>query len=137
MLQRAPDNLGCDSIGGGPGYDSAILHIDPESDVYLEITSPAWDGTSDRVNVDVWAEVETPSGENPQPVGTRLAVYWSPSFTAMGGETPVILGPRGEEAARDGTRMDQEFTNRTGYGGCNSSDKLYVLDYVPGEEPRP
>ena len=128
VLQRAPDNLGCDAIGGGTGYDSAILHIDPESDVYLEINSPAWDGTSDRVNVDVWAEVETPSGENPQPVGTRLAVYWSPAFTAIGGDTPVIRGPRGEEVARDGTRMDQEFTNRTGYGGCNSRDELYVLD---------
>ena len=132
VLQRAPDNLGCDSIGGGPGYDSAILHIDPESDVYLEINSPAWDGTAERVNVDVWAEVDTPSGENPRPVGTRLAVYWSPAFTAVGGDTPLIRGPRGEEVARDGTSMDQEFTSRLGYGGCNSRDALYVLDHVPG-----
>ena len=46
-------------------------------------------------------------------------------------------GPRGEEVARDGTRMDREFPDRAGYGGCNSRDALYVLDMSRGRPPRP
>jgi hypothetical protein len=122
-----------------PGYRSVTIHIDPESEVYLEIVNPAWDGTKDRVNVDVWAEVDAlPSGSpgtlpvEALPPETRLAVYWPAAFTAMGGDTPVIRGSRGEEVARDGTRIDQEFTKRTGYFTCGSRDALYVLENAPG-----
>ena len=131
VLQRSPTNLGCDSMD--PGWRSATVRIDPESDVYLEI---ATDGTMDRVNVDVWAEVDPfPSGspetqpEVTLPPGTRIPIYWPADFTATNGDTPVILGARGEEVARDGTRIDQEFTNRTGYFTCGS---LYILEQRPG-----
>ena len=116
-----------------PGWRSATVRIDPESDVYLEI---ATDGTMDRVNVDVWAETDPfPSGspetqpEVTLPPGTRIPIYWPADFTATNGDTPVILGARGEEVARDGTRIDQEFTNRTGYFTCGS---LYITEYGPG-----
>ena len=134
VLQRSPTNLGCDAID--PGWRSATVRIDPESDVYLEIANPAYDGTRDRVNVDVWAETDPfPSGspesqpERTLAPGTRLAIYWPADFTATNGDTPVILGARGEEVARDGTRIDQEFTNRTGYFTCGS---LYILEQRPG-----
>jgi len=132
VLQRAPAKIGCDSMD--PGYRSATIYIDPESDIHFDISIPPWHGTNDRVNVDVWAESDAlPSGNpgvEPLPPGTRLAVYWSAAFTAMGGDTPMIRGSRGEEVARDGTRIDQEFTKRTGYRTCLSSDALYVLDYA-------
>jgi hypothetical protein len=122
-----------------PGYRSATIHIDPESDIYLDIANPAWDGTKDRVNVDVWAEVDAlPSSSTdtepvePLPAGTRLAVYWTAGLNATDGNTPVIRGSRGEEIARDGTRIDQEFTKRTGYFTCGSRDALYVLGERPG-----
>lgn len=137
VLQRSPTNLGCDSVD--PGWRSVTIRIDPESDVYLQIVNPAFDGTKDRVNVDVWAEVDPlPSGSTdtqpvePLPPGTRLAVYWPADFTATSGVTPVILGARGEEVARNGTRIDQEFTKRTGYFTCGSRDALYVLEQAAG-----
>jgi hypothetical protein len=137
VLQRSPANLGCDAVD--PGWRSVTVHIDPQSNVYLEIVNPAFDGTKDRLNVDVWAEVDPlPSGSpetqpvEPLPPGTRLAVYWPADFTATSGDTPVILGRRGEEVARDGTRIDQEFTKRTGYVTCGTRGGLYVLEQAPG-----
>ena len=136
VLQRSPTNLGCDAIPSG--WRSATIHIDPESDVYLEIVNPAFDGTRDRVNVDVWAEVDAPPPASPGPQqfetlapGTRLAVYWPASFTATNGQTPMILGARGEEVARDGTTTDQ-LNKLTGLFFCASRGALYVLDYQPG-----
>jgi hypothetical protein len=134
-LQRSPTNLGCDSMD--PGWRSATIHIDPESDVYLEIVNPAFDGTRDRVNVDVWAEVDAPPPSSPGTQqfetlapGTRLAVYWPVSFTARNGDTPVILGARGEEVARDGTTAAQ-LDKLTGVFICASRDAIWVLDYQP------
>lgn len=121
VLQRAPTNLGCDAID--PGYRSATIHIDPESDIYLDIADPAWDGTHDRANVDVWAEADN---------GARLAVYWTAGFNATDGNTPVIRGPRGEEVARDGAKIDEEFTRLTGYFTCGGPDALFVLEYAAG-----
>jgi hypothetical protein len=135
VLQRSPTNLGCDSIP--PGWRSATIHIDPESDVYLEIVNPAFDGTRDRVNVDVWAEVDAPPPASPGAQqfetlapGTRLAVYWPASFTARNGDTPVILGARGEEVGRDGTTSAQ-LDKLTGVFICASRDAIWVLDYQP------
>jgi hypothetical protein len=137
VLQRSPANLGCDSMD--PGYRSVTIHIDPESDIELEIWTSSGSGVSEPTAVDVWAEVDAlPSGSpgtlpvEPLPPGTRLAVYWPAAFTAMGGDTPVIRGSRGEEVARDGTRIDQEFTKRTGYFTCGSRDAVNVTDYAPG-----
>jgi hypothetical protein len=135
VLQRSPTNLGCDSMD--PGWRSATIHIDPDSDVYVEIVNPAFDGTRDRVNVDVWAEVDAPPSASPGTQqfetlapGIRLAVYWPASFTATNGETPVILGPQGEEVARDGTTAAQ-LDKLTGVFICASSEAIWVLDYQP------
>jgi hypothetical protein len=137
VLQRSPANLGCDSLPSG--WSTATIHVDPESDVFLEIVNPAFDGTRDRVNVDVWAEVDAPPPASPGPQqfetlapGTRLAVYWPASFTATNADIPAVLGARGEEVARDGTTIDQDFTKRTGYFTCGSREAIYVLEQPPG-----
>jgi hypothetical protein len=136
VLQRSPANLGCDSLPSQ--WSSATIHIDPASDVYLEIVSPAFDGTRNRVNVDVWAEVDAlpPASGTDQletlPPGTRLAIYWPSRFTvAIRGDTPVILGVNGEEVARSGTTTAELYA-RPGYFFCSSSEAIWVLDYQPG-----
>jgi hypothetical protein len=136
VLQRAPANLGCDSLPSM--WRSATIHINPESDVYLDIANPAFNGTSDRVNVDVWAEVDpappaSPGSDQTETLapGTRLAVYWPASFTATNGDIPMVLGARGEEVARDGTTSDQLY-KLPGYFFCSSSQAIWVLDRPPG-----
>jgi hypothetical protein len=118
VLQRAPTNLGCDAVPST--WDSATIHIDPESDIYLEIGRPPWDGRTDTVNVDVWAEADT---------GALLAVYWTAGFNATDGDPPVIRGPRGEEVARDGTRIPPGLAD---YFLCGGPESLHILEYQPG-----
>lgn len=129
VLQRAPTNLGCDAID--PGYRSATIHIDPESDIQLEIWTSPGSGAKEPTAVDVWAEPEyIPGFFDPGTTPpTRIAVYWTAGFNATDGDTPVIRGPRGEEVARDGTKIDAEFARRTGYFFCGS---LYILEDGPG-----
>jgi hypothetical protein len=131
VLQRSPANLGCDSME--PGYRSVTVRIDPASDVYVDVANPASDGTFARVNVDVWAEVDpVPSmspGVETLRAGTRLPIYWPPGFTASGGEALVIRGLRGEEVARNGTKLDVEAA---GYFSCAGRRGIYVLDNQPG-----
>jgi hypothetical protein len=106
VLQRAPTNLGCDAIP--VDYRSVTIHIDSESEI------------------DVWAEADT---------GTRLAVYWTAGFNATDGDTPVIRGPRGEEVARDGTKIDLAegaYPPLADYFMCGAPQALYVLEYAPG-----
>jgi hypothetical protein len=107
VLQRAPGNIGCDSIG--IDYDIATIHIDAGSD-------PS-----------VWAVTRT---------GKRLAIYWTDGFSATGSEPPVIRGPKGQEMARDGTLIDikhwQSYAPWNAYSLCPTPDKLYVLEYSPG-----
>lgn len=106
VLERAPTNLGCDAIG--VEYSSATIHIDPESDI------------------DVWAQANT---------GTRLAVYWTAGFNATDGDTPVIRGPRGEEVARDGTKIELAegaHPALADYFLCAGPNSLYILEYAPG-----
>jgi hypothetical protein len=136
VLQRSPANLGCDSLPSG--WSTATIHIDPESDVYLDIANPAFDGTSDRVNVDVWAEVDPwpPASAGTDQIetlapGTRLALYWPASFTATNRDIPMVLGARGEEVARDGTTTEQLY-KLPGYFFCGSSQAIWVLDRQPG-----
>jgi hypothetical protein len=136
VLQRSPTNLGCDSLP--VGWSSATIHIDPESDVYLEIVNPAFDGTKDRVNVDVWAEVDpwppaSPGTDQLETLapGTRLALYWPADFTATNGDTPMILGARGEEVARDGTTTEQLY-KLPGYFFCSSNAAVYITEQPPG-----
>lgn len=111
VLRRAPDNLGCDSIG--LSYSSATIRIDPSA------------------AEQVWAEVDTLVPDLPDDqvkVGDRLAVYWSPSFRAGSVRDPTVRDGSGAVIARDGTRMGELKP----YFVCAGTHSLYVLDYQPG-----
>ena len=105
VLQRTGP-IGCDAIG--IDYKSATLKIDAASDP------------------DVWAETEA---------GKKLAVSWTDGFTATDGDAPVITGPKGEEVARDGTKIDVpadgSYPRLVGYFVCLAPDALYVLETDP------
>jgi hypothetical protein len=97
--------VGCDAIG--VDYKSATIKIDAASDP------------------DVWAETET---------GKKLAVKWTDGFTATDASPPVINGPKGEEVARDGTKIDvppDANPRLAGYFVCLGPDTLYVLATDP------
>ena len=97
--------IGCDTIG--VDYTSATIKIDAASDP------------------DVWAETNT---------GQKLEVSWTDGFTATDGPPPVINGPKGEEVARDGTKIDVPANTNpklAGYFVCLSPDEIYVLETDP------
>ena len=104
VLQRTGP-IGCDAIG--VDYKSATIRIDAASDP------------------DVWAETDT---------GRKIAVNWTAGFTATDGSAPVIRGPKGEEVARDGTRIDVPAAANprlVGYFVCLAPEALYVLETDP------
>jgi hypothetical protein len=97
--------VGCDAIG--VDYKSATIKIDAASDP------------------DVWAETDT---------GKKIAVKWTEGFTATDASPPVINGPKGEEVARDGTKIDvppDANPRLAGYFVCLGPDTLYVLATDP------
>ena len=97
--------IGCDTIG--VDYTSAVIKIDAGSDP------------------DVWAETDT---------GKKIAIAWTDGFTATDGSPPVINGPKGEEVARDGTRIvvpADANPRLAGYFVCLGVDAIYVLETDP------
>ena len=104
MLTRTGP-VGCDAIG--VDYKSATIKIDAASDP------------------DVWAETDT---------GKKIAVKWTDGFAATDGTPPVIKGPKGEEVARDGTKIDVPANANprlAGYFVCLETDALDVLETDP------
>jgi hypothetical protein len=104
VLQRT-EPIGCDAIG--VDYTSATIKIDAASDT------------------DVWAETDA---------GKKLAVNWTTGFSAKDEGTPVILGPKGEEVARDGTKIEvpaAAYPRLVGYFVCLGPEALYVLETDP------
>jgi hypothetical protein len=104
VLDRTPA-IGCDSIG--VDYTSATIRIDPASDP------------------DVWAETAAPK---------KLAVKWTDGFSATNGSSPMIVGPKGEEVAHNGTKIDvlaAAYPRLAGYFVCLAPDALYVLETDP------
>ena len=104
MLDRTP-STGCDAVG--VDYTSATIRIDAASDP------------------DVWAETEA---------GKKLAVKWTDGFAATNGSPPTITGPKGEEVAHDGTKIDvpaAAYPRLAGYFVCLATDALYVLETDP------
>ena len=104
VLQRTGPIV-CDTIG--IDYKSATIKVDPASDP------------------DVWAETDT---------GKKIAVNWTAGFTATDGATVVIRGPKGEEVARDGTRIDVPagaYPRLVGYFVCLGPDAVWVLETDP------
>ena len=112
VLRRAPDNLGCDSIG--PTYSSATIRIDPSA------------------AEQVWAEIDTLVPDPPDPqvaVGDRRLVYWSPSFSGGDASDPTVRDSNGAVVARDGTRTGEL---QPPYYLCAGYGDIYVLDYPLG-----
>jgi hypothetical protein len=104
VLQRT-GQIGCDTIG--IDYKSATIKIDPASDP------------------DVWAETDT---------GKKIAVNWTAGFIATDGAAPVIKGPKGEEVARHGTKIDvpaAAYPRLVGYLVCLGPEALYILETDP------
>ena len=104
VLDRTPP-IGCDAIG--VDYKSATIRIDAASDP------------------DVWAETDA---------AKKLAVKWTDGFTATDGSPPTIVGPKGEEVARDGTKVDVPSgasPRLAGYFVCLGTDALYILETDP------
>jgi hypothetical protein len=104
VLQRTR-SIGCDTIG--VDYKTATIKIDAASDP------------------DVWAETDT---------GKKIEVNWTEGFSARDGSPPVIRGPKGEEVARDGTRIDVPdgaYPRLVGYFVCLAPDALFVLETDP------
>ena len=56
------------------------------------------------------------SGRRPN-AGKKLAVSWTDGFTATDGSPPVDQGPKGEEVARDGTKIDVPRGREPAAGG--------------------
>lgn len=99
--------IGCDSIG--VDYKSVTINIDAASDP------------------DVWGGTDT---ESPG----KIAVKWTDGFTATGETEIVILGPKGEEVARDGTLVnlpDGANPRLAGYFVCVAPEAIYVLETDP------
>jgi hypothetical protein len=105
VLQRTGP-IGCDSIG--INYTSATIKIDAAADP------------------DVWAETEA---------GKKLAVNWTDGFTATDGTQTVIRGPKADEIAREGTKVDVPADGSAprlaGYYVCLGTDAIYVLETDP------
>ncbi len=104
VLQRT-EPIGCAAIG--VDYKVATIRIDAASEP------------------DVWAETDN---------GKKLAVNWTAGLTATDGSAPVITGPKGEEVARDGARIDvpaAAYPRLVGYFVCLGPDELHVLETDP------
>ena len=104
MLARTGP-IGCDTIG--VDYTSATIKIDAASDP------------------DVWAETEA---------GKKLTIAWTDGFTATDATPPVINGPKGEEVARDGTKISlpaDANPRLAGYFVCLGPDAIYILETDP------
>ena len=104
VLDRTPA-IGCDAVG--VDYKSATIRIDPASDP------------------DVWAETEA---------AKKLAVKWTDGFSTTNGSPPTIIGPKGEEVARDGTKIDVPsgaYPRLAGYFVCLAPDALSILETDP------
>jgi len=104
VLDRTP-STGCDAVG--VDYTSATIRIDPASDP------------------DVWAETNA---------AKKLAVKWTDGFKATEGSTLTIVGPKGEEVAHDGTKIDvpaAAYPRLAGYFVCLGTDAIYILEADP------
>jgi hypothetical protein len=101
ILQPAPANLGCDTIG--VPYRSVTFEIDPAA------TDP----------------VTAVSDE-----GTTLKTFWSVGFVGGPADDPVVRDPGGQVVAKDGDVLqipEAAFPRLQGYFVCPSADALYVL----------
>ena len=101
VLQSAPPNLGCDTMG--VPYRSVTFEIDPAAaDPVTAVTDQ----------------------------GTTLRTFWSAGFVGGPAADPVVRDPGGQVVARDGDVLDipeGASPRLKGYFVCPSGDALYVL----------
>ena len=106
VLDRAPDNTGCDTIG--VDYTSLTFHIDPAA-------SPQ-----------IWADADT---------GTTLTVRWDSSFEAGTGAEPTVVDDSGAVVLEDGDTLampdDGAYPELEGHFVCTGPTGLIILDQAP------
>lgn len=105
VLDRAPANLGCDTIG--VGYRSITFFIDPTQ-------TPM-----------VWAVTDR---------GERLGVKWDDSFTGAPIASPGVLDKSGAIVASNGEVLlipQAAWPNLHGHFVCPSTETVFVLDQAP------
>jgi hypothetical protein len=104
-LDRAADNLGCDTIG--VDYRSVTFHIDPSADPQI------------------WAVTDT---------GGSLGVRWDSTFEAGTGAEPTVIDADGETVISDGDTLDipeGAFPELKGHFVCPGPTELSILDEAP------
>jgi len=102
VLDRAPDNIGCDTIA--VSYRSVTFSIDPTR-------APQVRAVTDR--------------------GATLAVRWDSSFVGGPIDDPSVLDRSGDIVARDGEVLaipEAAWPSLHGHFVCPSETALYVLD---------
>lgn len=103
VLERAPDNTACDTIG--IDYTLVTLHIDPSA-------SPQ-----------IWADADT---------GTTLTVRWDSSFEAGTGATVVDDSGAVVLEDGDTLEMPEgAYPELAGHFVCTGPPGLVILDQVP------
>lgn len=101
-LNRAPGDLGCDSVM--PPYRSFVFQLDPSAD------EP------------VWADAIT---------GPRLRVEWGAGFRGLVGPPAVVVDRQGLVVAQKGTTVeipDGAWPLLAGHFVCPSTTTIYVFD---------
>jgi hypothetical protein len=106
-LDRAPDNLGCDTIG--VDYRSVTFHIDPSADPQI------------------WAVTNT---------GGSLGVRWDSTFEAGTDADPTVVDAEGETVLSDGDTLEipeGAFPELKGHFVCPGTTELFILDAAPAD----
>ena len=106
VLDRAPDNTACDTIG--VDYTSMTFHVDPTA-------SPQ-----------IWAVADT---------GTNLTVRWDSAFEAGTGAEPSVVDGSGAVVLEDGDTLampaDGSYPDLGGHFVCTGPTGLIILDQAP------
>ena len=105
VLDRAPDNTACDTIG--IDYKSVTFHIDPSK-------SPQ-----------IWADADT---------GVTLTVKWDSTFQAGSGSEPNVVDSTGAVVLKDGDKLDVPegaYPQLKGHFVCTGTTGLIILDKSP------
>jgi hypothetical protein len=102
VLRRAPDDLGCDTIG--VEYRSVTFRVDPTADEHVF-------AITDR--------------------GGLLRTFWGSGFQAGTAEDPVVRDATGAIVIRDGDALlvpDGAYPDLHGHFVCLAPDALYIFD---------
>jgi hypothetical protein len=105
VLDRAPDDTACDTIG--IDYTSITFHIDPTA-------SPQ-----------IWADADT---------GVKLTVKWDSTFEAGTGAEPTVVDGSGAVVLQDGNTLDVPegaYPELKGHFVCTGPSGLIILDQAP------